>query len=54
MTEGKAVKNGFGDINGAKLYYEVAGNGFPLVMLHGHLLDNRLITDFLDQIKPNN
>lgn len=30
----------FTEINGANLYYEVAGAGHPLVMLHGHLLDS--------------
>ena len=30
----------FAEINGAQLYYEVAGAGHPLVMLHGHLLDS--------------
>lgn len=32
---------GFANINGASLYYETAGAGQPLVMLHGHLLDSR-------------
>lgn len=30
----------FTEINGATLYYEIAGAGHPLVMLHGHLLDS--------------
>ena len=30
----------FLEINGATLYYEIAGAGHPLVMLHGHLLDS--------------
>lgn len=30
----------FIEINGAQLYYEVAGSGHPFVMLHGHLLDS--------------
>jgi len=33
-------QSGFADVNGARLYYEVAGNGHPLVMLHGHLIDS--------------
>src|SRR5437868_7290133 len=32
---------GFAEINGASLYYETAGAGEALVMLHGHLLDSR-------------
>lgn len=30
----------FTEINGANLYYEIAGAGPPLVMVHGHLLDS--------------
>ena len=35
------TQSGFAKINGASLYYEVAGNGHPFIMLHGHLLDCR-------------
>jgi 3-oxoadipate enol-lactonase len=35
------ITSGFADVNGARLYYEVAGEGQPFVMLHGHLLDRR-------------
>jgi pimeloyl-ACP methyl ester carboxylesterase len=35
------IQHGFADINGASLYYELAGSGPALVMLHGHLLDHR-------------
>lgn len=31
---------GFLNVNGARLWYEEAGSGPPLVMLHGHLLDS--------------
>src|SRR5687767_3862126 len=34
------LQSGYADINGATLYYEVAGAGPPLIMLHGHLLDS--------------
>lgn len=30
----------FTEIKGATLFYEIAGAGHPLVMLHGHLLDS--------------
>jgi 3-oxoadipate enol-lactonase len=36
-----ASRQGFAEINGASLYYETAGAGVPLVMLHGHLVDSR-------------
>ena len=41
-------QHGFTDINGASLYYEVAGAGQPLVMLHGHLVDHRQWDDQFD------
>ena len=31
---------GIAGVNGARLWYEVAGAGPPLVMLHGHLVDS--------------
>jgi steroid delta-isomerase-like uncharacterized protein len=39
-TEPTTIEHGFADIRGAQLYYEAAGAGHPLVMLHGHLLDS--------------
>ena len=36
---------GFADVNGTRLYYEVAGNGHPLVLIHGFSLDTRMWDD---------
>ncbi len=33
-------ESGLLTVNGAQLYYECAGAGQPLIMLHGHLLDS--------------
>ncbi|MBI5566183.1 MAG: alpha/beta fold hydrolase [Chloroflexi bacterium] len=33
---------GFADFNGGKLYYEVAGTGHPLVLIHGGLVNSGL------------
>ena len=33
---------GFADVNGTRLYYEVAGSGHPLVLIHGFSLDSRM------------
>lgn len=33
-------QTGFARINGARIYYESAGQGQPLVMLHSHLVDS--------------
>jgi len=42
------LQHGFTDLNGASLYYEVAGAGPALVMLHGHLVDHRQWDDQFD------
>ncbi len=36
------MTDGFVEIPGARLYYEMAGDGEPLVLLHGGLLDRRM------------
>ena len=36
---------GFAEVNGTRLYYEVAGSGYPLVLLHGFTLDTRMWDD---------
>jgi len=40
MTENR--QSGFAEVNGTTLYYEVAGEGHPLVLNHGGLVDNHL------------
>jgi pimeloyl-ACP methyl ester carboxylesterase len=39
------VKSGYVDVDGARLYYEEAGQGTPLVMIHGGFLDRRMWDD---------
>lgn len=34
-------KSGFAEVNGARLYYEITGEGTPLVFLHGFTCDHR-------------
>jgi len=36
------VQTGFVDVPGARLYYEEAGTGQPLVLIHGGFLDRRM------------
>jgi pimeloyl-ACP methyl ester carboxylesterase len=36
------LHSGFAAVNGTRLYYEVAGSGPPLVLIHGFSLDNRM------------
>jgi len=37
-----AVQSGFAEIDGTKIYYEVAGAGHPLVLIHGGQMDSRM------------
>jgi pimeloyl-ACP methyl ester carboxylesterase len=39
------IEAGFTDINGANICYEVAGDGPPLVFVHGYALDQRMWDD---------
>lgn len=41
MSSTEHIQAGFAEVNGTTLYYEVAGTGHPLVLVHGHLLDRR-------------
>lgn len=36
------VTSGFAEVNGARLYYELAGRGRPLVMIHAGIADGRM------------
>lgn len=40
-----AVQTGIAEVNGTKLYYEVAGEGHPLVLIHGGAVDSRAFDD---------
>ena len=35
MTDSTPLKTGYSDVNGIKMYYEIYGQGEPLVLLHG-------------------
>ena len=35
-------KNGFAEVGGARFYYEIAGEGPPLVLLHAGIADGRM------------
>lgn len=45
MTEARQLQTGFAEVNGTRLYYEVAGVGHPLTLIHGGLVDRRLWDD---------
>ncbi len=42
IKEVATVKTGFADVNGTRLYYEVAGSGEPVVLIHGGFMDSRM------------
>src|SRR5207244_9015902 len=46
---GDQIQKGFTEVNGTRLYYEVAGEGHPLVLNHGGLVDNHLWDDQFDK-----
>ena len=39
------IKQGFAEVNGARLYYEQIGKGHPLVLIHGFTVDTRMWDD---------
>jgi pimeloyl-ACP methyl ester carboxylesterase len=39
------IQTGFAELNGTKFYYELAGEGEPLVLLHAGICDNRMWDD---------
>ncbi|GCE15551.1 alpha/beta fold hydrolase [Tengunoibacter tsumagoiensis] len=41
-TEELQKKTGFAPVNGTQLAYDVMGQGFPLILIHGGLLDRRM------------
>ena len=40
-----ASTNGYADVNGARIYYETAGEGHPLVFVHAGIADSRMWDD---------
>ncbi len=42
MSQNTRVAEGYANVNGARLYYELAGRGMPLVMIHAGIADCRM------------
>lgn len=42
MNETSSMSAGYAKVNGARLYYEVAGEGHPLVLVHAAIADHRM------------
>jgi pimeloyl-ACP methyl ester carboxylesterase len=45
MNSANQAQTGFVETNGTKLLYEVLGEGYPLVLLHGGYMDRRMWDD---------
>jgi len=41
--------SGFAEVNGTRLYYEMAGEGYPLVLMHGGIMDNTMWDDQFEE-----
>lgn len=49
MTDTSNHRSGYADVNGGRLYYEVAGEGHPLALLHAGIADSRMWDDQFDE-----
>jgi pimeloyl-ACP methyl ester carboxylesterase len=45
MSATNKSTSGFAEVNGTRLYYEIAGEGYPLVLMHGGIMDNTMWDD---------
>ena len=43
-------ETGYADVDGAQIYYEIAGEGEPVVLVHGFTLDTRMWDDQFDAL----
>ncbi|MHA2119172.1 MAG: alpha/beta fold hydrolase [Candidatus Thorarchaeota archaeon] len=40
-----STENGYAEVNGTRLYYEIAGEGESIVLIHGNGVDTRMGDD---------
>lgn len=52
-TQIHAQEGNFADVNGVKIYYEVHGEGEPLVMLHGFTMNHTMWELFVDDFSEH-
>ncbi len=52
-TQTHAQEGNFANVNGVKIYYEVHGEGEPLVMLHGFTLNHTIWDQFVEDFSEN-
>ena len=47
------TQQGFAEVNGTRLYYEVTGTGRPIVLIHGFSLNLRMWDDQIEALSEN-
>src|SRR5215213_4652070 len=50
MATSVQFEHGFADLNGAQLYYEIGGQGPPLLLIHARIADSRMWDDSLQAL----
>jgi pimeloyl-ACP methyl ester carboxylesterase len=48
LSVARLVNEGFAEVNGTRLYYEVVGRGHPLVLIHGRFVNTNMWNDQLE------
>jgi 3-oxoadipate enol-lactonase len=48
-----AKSSGFAEVNGAKLYYEVEGEGKPIVLIHSALMNSKMWNEQVQALSPH-
>ena len=49
-ASGPKIETGFAEVNSTRLYYEVAGTGDPIVLIHGNFGDRRYFDGQFDAL----
>jgi len=52
-TQAHAQEGNFANVNGVEIYYEVHGEGEPLVMIHGFTLNHTMWDQFIEDFSEN-
>ena len=51
MPADNQFDSGIATINGAQLYYEVSGQGFPLLLLHAGIADSDMWDEQISRLR---
>ena len=50
QAQATRARSGYAPVNGLKMYYEIHGNGAPLVLIHGGLGSTDLFAEVMPQL----